>query len=326
MGRHKTATARSLALRIAKRIVDLVPRRNLQAGDHLPKHQLAVEFHVSRSPVRGALEILKRKKVVELRPNCGYFLIADRAGLARAAAALGRQLGDAPYLRVAADRLAGRLPEQFKEVDLIRHYGIRRSELTGMLGRMAREGWIERKPGYGWKFLPVLTSAESHVLSYRFRAAIEPAALLEPTFRVDREAFVRLRAEQESLIAGRIRELSSAELFQIGSHFHETVIGCCGNPFFLEALQRVDRLRRLIEYRAMVNTELFVQQAREHVKLLDLLEGGDRVGASEFLRRHLEAVREVKSGVLSSRKRPATRAPAPARRTLSEPAPAHVHF
>lgn len=300
MARRKAAIVSDLALRIARRIADLARRRSLEPGDRLVEHRLALEFHVSRSPVRQALEVLEGKGLVELKPNRGYFLAANGRKLRQAAAALDRQAGDAPYRRIAADRLAGRLPEQFKEVELMRHYGIARGELSAILTRMAQEGWIERKPGYGWKFLPVLTSDESHALSYRFRAAIEPAALLEPTFRVDREAFARLRAEQESLIAGRIRELSSTELFQIGSSFHETVIGCSGNPFFLEALQRINRLRRLIEYRAMFDTELFIQQAREHVRLLDLLEAGDRAGAADFLRRHLEAVRAVKATVLRS--------------------------
>ena len=37
---------------------------------------------------------------------------------------------------------------------------------------------IERKPGPGWAFRPLLTSIESHRQSYRFRMVIEPAAIL----------------------------------------------------------------------------------------------------------------------------------------------------
>ncbi len=184
----------------------------------------------------------------------------------------------------------------------MRRYRVSRAQMSAMLDRIAREGWVERKPGYDWRFLPVLQSAESHAFSYRFRMAIEPAAILEPTFRIDRPAFMRLRGEQQSLLEGRIRKLSSAELFEIGSRFHETVVACSGNPFFLEALRRVDRLRRLIEYRAMGDPERFVQQAREHVRLLDMLEAGERSAAAVFLRKHLEVARAVKSTVLHSDK------------------------
>ncbi len=290
----------TLALDVARSIVERAHALGLAPGAHLPEQALAAAFHVSRSPVRQALEALARRGLVEQRPNRGFFLVATGERLERARSALSRRTGDAPYERIAADRLAGRLPAQFKETDLVRRYDLSRAELAVLLARMAREGWVERKPGYGWRFLPVLTSSESHTLSYRFRAAIEPAALLEPTYRVDAAAFARLRAEQEALIDGRIREISSAELFQIGSKFHEGIVGCCGNPFFLEALQRVNRLRRLIEYRAMVETRRFVAQAREHLELLDLLEAGDRAAAAERLSRHLGNVHAVKASVLGA--------------------------
>jgi DNA-binding GntR family transcriptional regulator len=145
-----------------------------------------------------------------------------------------------------------------------------------------------------WSFLPGLISVESYNLAFRFRMTVEPAALLEPTYRIDRTAFVRCRALQQGLVDGAIRELSSAELFQLGSSFHETIVGCAQNPFFLEAMQRLNRLRRLIEYRAMVDTSHFIDQAREHLEILDRLEDGDRAGAAELLRRHLDVVRVVK--------------------------------
>jgi DNA-binding GntR family transcriptional regulator len=50
----------------------------------------------------------------------------------------------------------------------------------------------------------------------------------------------------------------------------------------------------------MENPARFVQQAAEHLELLDLIEGGRREDAAAFLRRHLEQVRMFKSSVLRS--------------------------
>ena len=50
----------------------------------------------------------------------------------------------------------------------MRRYGLSRTQLTGMLHRIAGEGWIERLPGHGWEFLPMLTSLQSYQDSYRF--------------------------------------------------------------------------------------------------------------------------------------------------------------
>jgi DNA-binding GntR family transcriptional regulator len=289
--------ASGLAGRIARRIAEHVSRHRLAPGERLVELKLAQEFGVSRSPVRAALELLERMGAVTLERNRGYVVGVRRGALQGALKQLER-VDDAPYMEIAAERVAGRLPEEVTEADLMRRYGVSRAQLSAMLDRMAREGWVERKSGYGWRFLPVLQSAESHGLSYRFRMAIEPAAILEPTFRVDRAAFERLRAEQRGLLEGRIRQVSPAELFEIGSRFHETIAGCSGNPFFLDALRRVDSLRRLIEYQAMGEPGRFVRQAREHLRLLDLLEAGKRAQAAAFLRRHLELARSVKSSVL----------------------------
>jgi DNA-binding GntR family transcriptional regulator len=195
-----------------------------------------------------------------------------------------------------------------------------------MLTRIAEEGWIARGHGYGWTFLPILASPEAMQQAYRFRIAIEPAALLEPAYEVDREAFARRRFEQEELVEGRIREISAAELFELGSRFHETVVGCSGNPFFLESLQRINRLRRLIDYRAGVKTGLFVDQAREHLEILDRLEGGHQVAAAELMRRHLATVSFMKFKLLGSGSEP--QGPSGTRRRASGTAVpvAQAHF
>jgi DNA-binding GntR family transcriptional regulator len=53
----------------------------------------------------------------------------------------------------------------------------------------------------------------------------------------------------------------------------------------------------------MVDTAHFIDQAREHLKIMDLVEAGDMEAASAFLARHLETARAVKLEVLTSGKR-----------------------
>lgn len=321
-----TTNSSALPVTVALRVLDLARERDLPAGAHLTERALAEAFHVSRSPVREALRLLESMGVVEAHPQRGCFLREPGAALDAARRRLTHRFDEAPYLRIAADRLAGTLPERVTEAQLLRRYGVSRGDLAAMLTRMAEEGWITRRQGYGWTFLPVLASAQAHHQGYRFRAALEPAALLEPTYEVDRPAFARRRAEQRGLVEGRIGEVSPAELFGLGAVFHETIVGCSGNPLFLESLQRLNRLRRLIEYRAMVETERFVAQAREHLELLDLLEGGDQAGAAELLRRHLDAVQVVKLRALSSDPDTPERQGARRRKPAAEAPLAPVHF
>jgi DNA-binding GntR family transcriptional regulator len=132
--------------------------------------------------------------------------------------------------------------------------------------------------------------------SYRFRMAIEPAALLEPGYQVDPAAFARIRQQQQGMIDGGIFRFSRTRLFEIGAEFHETIVRCSGNIFFIEAIQRQNRLRRLVEYRTNRRRSRLAVQCREHLKLLDLIEAGRREEAAEFLRRHLDVVRNIKVG------------------------------
>jgi DNA-binding GntR family transcriptional regulator len=292
----------ALVRRIARRILADIDAGTLPPGTRLKGADLALRHHVSRSPIERALLLLEDAGVAARAPNRGFLVTGDRDALARAAQALAEPEAAQPYLQIAADRLAGRLPEFITERLLADRYQVTGAVLRQNLTRMALEHWIERRPGYGWRFLPVLDSAEAHAASYRFRLAIEPAALLEPGYRVDAAAFAKVRAQQMELVTPRPPRLGSNEWFDIGTRFHATIVGCCGNPFFIEASQRANRLRRLIVYRPFDDTQAqaFAAAAREHLKLLDLIEAGRREQAARRLRAHLEDIRQVKADLLGS--------------------------
>lgn len=290
---------RRLQTQIAARLLDHVRERGLPRGQHLPEQALADLFRVSRAPVRAALEALEEAGVVRLERNRGFFLQKGADELDGAGVAAPDEAEDEPYLAVAADRLEGRLPERVTENELIRRYGFTRNQAVKILARIAQEGWAERLPGHGWRFLPILASREAYELGYRFRAAIETAAVQEPTFRLDPAELARLRAEQQALLDGGLRHLSRTRLFQANTGFHEAVVGWSGNPFFLDALRRVNQVRRLMEYRVTAERGRLDRQCREHLELLDLLEAGEIRTAAAYLRVHIEGARRIKSAGLA---------------------------
>ncbi|TVT20464.1 GntR family transcriptional regulator [Amycolatopsis acidiphila] len=200
------------------------------------------------------------------------------------------------YLRIAADRLDGVLPDRVTESALGRRYRLTAAQLARVLRRISAEGWLERLPGYGWRFRSLPTSQMSCVDSYRFRLLIEPAALLEPGFVLDRAGVERVRAEQTGPAAGGAAAVGNAELFARNREFHETIVACCGNTFFIDALRRTDDLRRLIEYRRSLPRDRAAVRCREHVEIADLLLAGRRAAAAERLRLHLGSVGQEKGG------------------------------
>ena len=98
-------------------------------------------------------------------------------------------------------------------------------------------------------------------------------------------------AEQVRVVGDRFYaiETDSADaLHERGVRFHEAIIGASGNPFFLETVRRINRVRRLLSYRSMIDRRRYRQQCEEHLHILDLLEAGKNQEASQALRRHLE--------------------------------------
>jgi DNA-binding GntR family transcriptional regulator len=240
---------------------------------------------------------------VRFEANRGYFLATDAKDLSGLKLLVNDEGDeDDSYFEIAEDRLAGKLSQQVTENELMRRYDLPRSRLVKILNRIAQEGWIERLPGHGWEFRQTLTSRHSYEAGYRFRATIETAALLEPTYQVDREAFQRAREQQQAILEGGLQRLSRAHLFKINSELHETLVACSGNEFFLDSLKRVNRLRRLIEYRVTLDRSRLTRQCREHLEILDLLEAGKNQEAAAFLRRHIEGASSLKSPSVDKRK------------------------
>ena len=277
---------------VAARIVELIAADALPTGTHLAAQHLADRLRLSRSPVNAALRALHAKGLVTHEADRGYF-VGKRLAEPRAQPRASKNAAPADpatraYFRIAEDRLAGRLPDEVSEASLRTRYALTPAQLSGVLARIANEGWAEKKPGYGWAFSPMLTTPESLEQSYRLRLALEPAALLEPGYRLDPRALERCRAAEERLLAGGIDSESADALHERGVNFHETIVAASGNPFFTDTIRRINRVRRLLAYRSMQDRGRYRQHCRQHLQILDLLERGRNVEAADALRAHLE--------------------------------------
>jgi DNA-binding GntR family transcriptional regulator len=296
--------ARGLSEQLAAGIETWLAEEQVPAGTPLPERAVAERFRVSRSPVREALQLLAQRQVIAPRPEGGY-AVSERVPAAPALALPPADEDESTYLKIAEDRLDGRLPERLTENELMRRYDVTRARLAAVLRRITHEGWIERLPGNGWQFLPILSSGAAYDQGYRLRILLEPAAILEPTWTLDEAAQRKCRAEQQALVDGAAEWASPVQLFDANSRLHETIAGFSGNVFMADALKRVNRLRRLMEYRKAVDRSATARRSKEHLVLIDLLLSGQREAAADFMRLHLrDAAREKAGGVQPQR--PAT--------------------
>lgn len=275
---------RSIAAQVVAQIVELIHAERMAAGTHLPAQMLADRLRVSRSPVNEALALLHEKGIVTREKHRGFFVAQPVETLSAAEP----DAVTTAYFRIAEDLLNGALPMEVSEQAMRTRYALTAAQLNAVLTRIAQEGWGERKPGYGWQFSTMLTTPDSLLQSYRMRLALEPAALLEPGYRLDARTLARLRAAEQHLLDGGIETDTADQLHERGVRFHEALVEASGNAFFIDAIRRVNRVRRLLSYRSMRDRARYAAHARQHLHILSLLESERNEEAAQAMRAHLE--------------------------------------
>ena len=302
----------SLHLQLARRILSQLRMGATPMGGHVTEASLQGILGTSRGPIRAALAHLASEGYLERRPNKGFFLTRlDDVGPAIAEQHVTD--GERFYLQIAADRLAGHLSEQVKEADLMRRYGLPRHQVQRVLTMIAAEGWVQRRSGHGWSFLPMIDSIEGYRESYELRRILEPAGLRSPGFTLDRAVLDELRARQERIHASGYRTLGQVELFTANSEFHEALAGMSGNRFLAQTVSRQNALRRLVEYRQTLDRQRVWRQTGEHLGIARALIERDIEGAAVMLERHIAGAGVEKATPAVFGQVTPPEAPAPAR-------------
>ncbi|KAJ8135067.1 hypothetical protein OY671_011720, partial [Metschnikowia pulcherrima] len=153
----------------------------------------------------------------------------------------------------------GASPMQCSEASSRARYASTQAQTQASSARVAQEGWAQRRPGYGWEFSSMMTTPDSSSQSYRSRSASEPAARLEPTYRIDKAVSARGRAAERHSLDGGIDSDSADQLHERGVRFHESSVEASGNPFFIDTIKRVNRVRRSSSYRSMQDRSRYRQ-------------------------------------------------------------------
>jgi DNA-binding GntR family transcriptional regulator len=203
---------------------------------------------------------------------------------------------DPVYLKIAEYRLSRKLPDAVSELDLMRMFSASRFVIQKAFSRIQQEGWAERRAYRGWTFLPMIDSPEAYDECISFRQSFEPAAILSPSFRPDLPVLEDCRKQQTFISQGGYEFMTQIEFFEASARFHETLVLCSGNRFALQAVQRLNQLRRLVEYRHAKRQPLARQlHAQDHLAIIDDILKGDRFSAAARLHKHLERTRIEKA-------------------------------
>ncbi len=292
--------ASPLRLDLAAQIAELIRAEGHAPHTPLREEGLAALLGVSRTPIRGALKLLQRSGHVYYKENAGVFVAPGAKARGQYKVSAEARPAEALYRKILADRGRRALGDTVTEAELMARYHAPRSLLSRVLIRIHGEGLIERRRGHGWEFQPLLDTPQSIAESFRFRAIVESAGLLEPGFRIDAAEMKRLRERHRRFIAAKPGGRTATEFFDMNSRFHEMLAQSSGNRFLLQSIEQMDRLRKFQEFASFgADPRALVQSCREHLAILDAIESGQREWAAALMRRHLSegAERVLSSGI-----------------------------
>ncbi len=286
-------TPTRLQQEIAERILQMMRDDGLGAGARLNENGTAQRLGVSRTPVRAALDHLARQGVVRRLANKGIEVVALPDATA---SVLPPELIDLAMVRLAHERENGLLPDEVSELEVMRRYELGRPEAQKLLARLADLDMVERKPGYGWRFLHAPRDRRLRDESYRFRMVIEPMCMLEPDFRLEPGWIAEMRARHLEYLRSPWRESSSIAFYEMNAAFHEDLAAATGNRYFHSAVRRQNQLRRLSNYDWGLGFERVQVNCTEHLAMLGHLEAGENEVASALMRSHLLRASKLRLG------------------------------
>ncbi|MCA0920875.1 GntR family transcriptional regulator [Pseudooceanicola nanhaiensis] len=271
-------------------VLRLLREDGLQPGDRIVESRLADRLRVSRTPVRAVLDQLAGDGYLRRVKNRGVELIQLPEGPPEEPPAARE---DDLLVRISHDRHRDILGQEITETEIMRRYEISRNEANRILERLAAYGVLERKLGYGWRFLDGIRDAQARRESYDFRMVIEPQMLLCPAFQLTPEWIAETRAQHRAFLESDWKQRDSIRLFEMDAAFHEGLALASGNRYFVDAVRRQNHMRRLLIYDRSDGFHGVARAVGEHLEVLDLLEREDNQIASILLYRHLERTRST---------------------------------
>lgn len=302
----RSLTPSRLRTELAGRILHLLKEQGADTGYHLVELDLCRQFGVSRTPVRGALNLLAAQGVVEARSNRGFAL---RGPVSAVPELDTRNLEDEEdkqlFVAIAKARNSGELPADCTQQEMMRLFDVKLATVGRVLRRLSELGLVERKRGNGWSFVASINSETAQAESYACRQIIEPAALLLPGFELDRQWAKSCRARHMVFKRKPWRSTLAVEFYEMNAEFHAQLTRCSGNRYLLDAIERQNQVRTFLNYEWPYGVDRVRASVEEHLAILDAVEAGRNERAAELMRAHLDNSKATQDRETQTHARPA---------------------
>jgi DNA-binding GntR family transcriptional regulator len=199
----------------------------------------------------------------------------------------GVTLADTAYVRLRDDIVAGRIPAEtvLSERALTETLGLSRTPLRAALSRLENEGMVDRLSN-GVVLVRSVT-VEQLLQIVQLRQRLEAAAAGRAAEFGLTDELVETRAQMQAIVDGA--PVSFDAFWEADGRFH----GAVARAARLELLPGIiDEQRGIARRCTLTRTyDTFVEQAREHVEIIDAIAAHDAERAAVCMAKHFDHVR-----------------------------------
>lgn len=180
--------------------------------------------------------------------------------------------------------------ERLIEQELCAYFGTHRGDVRLALFELEKRGIVQRIPNRG-AMVRDLTPQEVQEI-YAVREELEVMAVRILPLPVASAALRNLVALQQR----HSRAVDAGDLlavFYSNLQFHRALFGLCGNACLIETIEQLAQKVRVIRSSANADAAVLDQARRDHVKMIEALQGFERDELIALTRRHLKAAPEA---------------------------------
>jgi DNA-binding GntR family transcriptional regulator len=251
------------------------------APPRMTLRELADRYRVSFTPIRRAVDVLVRERLVRKLENRRLEVLPPPPG--RKAAAVS-----APpdwHRRIARDILRRSLRGEtgyLREEQTARELGIGRTLLRQVFSRLVGAGLLEHVPRRGWQVRPFRKEELSAYLDVREVLELKALDLARP--RLVRADLERILAENRPCGSGA---------WQVDTELHPYLVEKAGNRYLRDFFGRHGAYYTTLFYTATLGVSVVEEMARQHRAILEALLRRKWGAARALLARHIRAQEPV---------------------------------
>jgi DNA-binding GntR family transcriptional regulator len=297
--------ARKLYEIVYTALEDLLRAQRLPPGLVLLEGPVAEIFRTSRAPVKAALRLLNEQGLIE-RFNGRGFIVPSPAGETAPVRLDLREAGFAPATALADDNLESRAAWEriyhdaerevgaalpfgrfhINEARMGQHFGVSRTVIRDVLGRMHERGLVEKSPRTHWIAGPLTAAAIREF--YEIRGMLEPQALIQAVPNLDIDELVAMR-DRVTTLEARYPHVSAEELTDLDTDLHTHCVQRIANKRLM-AMIRQAQLPLLTNYTFLryLGIPEETPELAEHKLVFEHLIQGSSAAAAAALKAHLE--------------------------------------